>query len=67
MTMVASVSIAFRVPVLCGLTSGTCSLSACEEAASVVTVRRARGTNTFFRSGEARLVLSALLNIVELR
>lgn len=57
----------FRTPLRCGLTSGTFSLSVCEEAASVVTVRRARGTTAFLRSGEARLVLSALPNIVELR
>ena len=46
-------------------TSGTSSFSACDEAASVVTARFDRGTNARCVSGAARLVLKALLNMID--
>jgi len=49
-----------------GPTSGTLSLSACEEAASVVTVLNAglvTGTKALRRSGDAMLFCKVLANI----
>lgn len=46
-------------------TSGTSALSACDEAASVVTARFDRGTTTRCLRGAARLVLKALLNMID--
>lgn len=54
-------------------TSGTSAFSACDEAASVVTARFDRGTTTRFDRGTitpclrgaARLVLKALLNMID--
>ena len=45
-------------------TSGTASLSACAEAASVVTVLFTKGDNALLRKGAARLVLNARESIV---
>jgi hypothetical protein len=46
------------------ITSGTASLSACAEAASVVTVLLTRDGNALLRKAAARLVLKARENIV---
>jgi len=45
-------------------TSGTESLSACAEAASVVTVLFTKGVNAFLRKGVPRLILNARESIV---
>jgi hypothetical protein len=45
-------------------TSGTVSLSACAEAASVVTVLFTKGDNAFLRKGAPRLILNARESIV---
>lgn len=47
------------------LTSGTCSFSACDEAASVVTVCFARGTKALRLRGRARPLLRALVNMLQ--
>lgn len=46
-------------------TCGTSAFSACDEAASVVTARFDRGTTTRCLRGAARLVLKALLNMID--
>ena len=49
------------------LTSGTCSFSAWDEAASVVTVRFTIGVKALRLSGRARPLLSALVNMLAIQ
>jgi hypothetical protein len=47
-----------------GLTSGTCSFSAWDEAASVVTVRFVTGTKVLRLNGRALLALDDLASMI---